>query len=65
MKTENIIALFVRAPLTLWFCWEIKEETGPFTGIGFFLVFLSIECITAYMRKDNELAGMAISKFKT
>jgi len=65
MKTGIIVALFVRAPLTIWLCWKIKEETGPFTGLGFFLVFLSIECIAAYMRKANKLAGIVISKLKT
>lgn len=63
IKAETVALLF-RAPLTMWLCLAIYEESGPYTGFGFFLVFVSIEFITAYMRKANRLAGEAIRKLK-
>jgi len=63
IKAETVALLF-RVPLAMWLCWAIYEETGPYTSFGFFLVFISIEFITAYIRKANKLAGEAIRKLK-
>ena len=61
MKKENVI-MIIRSLLTMWLCYAIYGETGPFTAFGFFLVFVTCEFITAYIRKANKLVGAVIRK---
>jgi hypothetical protein len=59
---KGAVILIIRSILTMWLCYAIFCETGPFTAFAFFLIFLSIEIIAAYMRQANKLAGEVIRK---
>jgi hypothetical protein len=61
MKQETII-LIIRSAFTMWLCHAVYGETGPFTAFSFFLIFVMCEFITAYIRKANKLAGLAVRK---
>lgn len=61
MNKEKIIFI-IRSALTMWLCYAVYGETGPFTAFSLFLIFMMCEFITAYIRKANKLAGAAMHK---
>jgi len=61
MKQETVI-LIIRSILTMWLCYAVYGETGPFTAFALFLIFVMCEMITAYIRKADKLAGDVIRK---
>ena len=49
---------YVRWFLTIILCYGVYKETGICTGISMFLISLTFEILTVWVKETTELLGM-------
>ena len=53
----------IRLILTVALIYAILRETGPFTAIGFGLIFVTMEVLGWYVKKTTELLKSSLRDF--
>ena len=58
-----IFVHFLRIIGEFWLCWLVFQEAGFYTALSVFLIFMSLEMSTFYLRRLNKLLTIYHKKF--